>query len=352
MLPWNAKLLHRSHMLAGYFAKNGEKVCYVEKVNTYNFLKWGRFHHTEGDVEQLCIYALPYMKGLFKTVFRLNDLLIKRALKRHLRGQSAIALVSTPHWSKAVGRTPAFRGQIYYDISDDYLAFAENPSWFEILSDYESKAIELARKTFLTIDNLMEKTDGEGFVIENGVDLEQFKEAIPADLPGKGRKIGFIGGLFSWIDYELIVRIARDFPDDSVILIGPTDASATMEMLKSLENIHYMGSIPKEEIHHYYAALDIGIIPFLSPEEYPRLTTVNSNKVYQYLYFGYPVVSTSFPQVDRMEEIIRVAKDHDSFIDALNQAMKADSHESTIDLDMISWDSKAKMMLKHFEEEI
>ena len=80
MLKWNSSLLHRSHMLAKYFYKYGLNVFYVEKQNTFNPIKWGKYEIIDGDVSRFIIYGLPYMKGRFKFIFKLNDIFIKKAL--------------------------------------------------------------------------------------------------------------------------------------------------------------------------------------------------------------------------------------------------------------------------------
>jgi len=351
MLKWNSNLLHRSHMLSKYFSRNDVKACYVEKSNTLNIFKWGKSSYKKDEVNQLIIYGIPYFRGWSKLIFRFNDFLIKTALERHFDGEnisSAIALISTPHWSRSIDNVKAFTNNIFYDISDDYIAFAENNKWKRILSEYERKAVEISKVCFVTSDNLQNKVNNKGIVVENGVDLIQFSTAKKIELPGKGKKIGFIGGLFDWIDFELIVKIAKDNPEDTIFLIGPTNAKAILEMMKSIHNIEYLGAIDKDEIHHYYASFDIGIIPFLSEDKYPRLKSVNSNKVFQYLYFGYPIVTTAFSQVNQMKEMLIVSDTHEMFLENIKKAKNGSIDFIKFEPDEVSWDSKAKKMLQYF----
>ena len=355
MLKWHSDLLHSSHMLAKYFVKNGSKVCYVEKSNTLNVFKWGKYDYIEDEVNQLVIYGIPYLKGHFTSAFRLNDIFIKSALKKHftnVKNSEAIALISTPHWSRAVDSVNAFKNRIFYDISDDYLAFAGNNHWHDLLLDYEKKAIEISKKQFITIETLQDKVSNEGILIENGVDLSQFALAKDKEFNYNGKVIGFIGGLYDWIDFGLIAKVAKDNPDDTILLIGPTNAQATLEMILNIPNIKYLGPIDKDQIHDYFASFDIGIIPFLSELEYPRLKTVNSNKVFQYLYFNYPIVTTAFTQVNAMEDILYVSKSHEEFLKNIKSAKEENKSKISFDINKISWDEKAKEMLKHLKEEL
>ncbi|MBN2260714.1 MAG: glycosyltransferase [Clostridiales bacterium] len=355
MLKWESALLHRSHMLAKYIYKNNEKVYYVEKTNTLNFFKWGHYKIIRGDVVQVRIYGLPYMKGRSKSIFKLNDFIIEKAMSKLMKNEAikeAIALISTPHWSYAIGKVNEFRDNIYYDISDDYIAFADNGDWVEILKKYEAHAVEISQKSFITTETLIKKTKNNAVLIENGVDLDNFKDAVKIEFETEGQIIGFIGGLYDWVDYDLIVKIAQANPDDLIVIIGPTNSKATMEMIQKIDNVVYIGSIDKNEIHHYYASLDIGIIPFLSEKVYPRLRTVNSNKVYQYLYFNYPVVTTRFPQVEKLENYIYVSKSHDDFLENIKIAKEKGAKNALIDLKSISWETKAVEMLKYLRREI
>ncbi|HKL10088.1 MAG TPA: glycosyltransferase [Clostridia bacterium] len=350
MLPWDSELLHRSHMLSKYFAKHGRNVYHVEKVNSFNPLKLGKFELVRGKVSVLKIYGLPYFKGVSKWIFRVNDGFIKRALKAFMESEnisSSTAVLSTPHWSVSAGGVKNFDGGIFYDISDDYIAFAGNARWKKILGEYEKHAVEISDKVFATTEILLAKALGKGVLIENGVDLDSFEKAEKIEFETEGKVIGFIGGLYSWIDYELVSMLAKSNEGDLIVLIGPTDAEEEMARLSSLENVLCLGPVDKNIIQDYYASFDIGIIPFLPESEYPRLKTVNSNKVYQYLYFGYPVVSTRFSQVERLRDIILVSDSREQFIANIDLAKK-ETGERIVDLDLISWESKALEMMKFF----
>lgn len=349
MLAWDASLLHRSHMLAKYFKKHGRNVYYVEKINSFNPFKLGKYELEKKDVSVLKIYALPYFKGVSKWVFRANDRLIHRAMKDFLKNASiskAAAVLATPHWSVSIGKIENFRNCVFYDISDDYMAFASNGIWKHILEEYEKHAVKISTKVFVTTETLMGKARDKGLLIENGVDLDSFSSAEKKEYETSGKVIGFIGGLYSWVDYELISRVAMSYPDDLLVLIGPTDSAEAMDRLSKLENVLYLGPIDKNEIQDYYASFDIGIIPFLSESEYPRLKTVNSNKVYQYLYFGYPVVSTSFNQVDKLRDIVLVSDTHEQFIENILAAKRLGINKDRVDLNAISWETKALEMMK------
>lgn len=330
LLTWKSKLLHRGHMLAKYFSVKGYQVFYVEKENITRpkQLNFKAKYYEDNGITVVSLPAFPYMKGKVKAIYTLNDRIMAKQLKSIFAGMdNPLLLLESPNWIRAVNRSRDRKGILCYDISDDFLQFTTNGTWRKILGIYERETVEAAEYIFVTAKELMEKTKDKldkTYIVENGIDLNQFKDAKNI-LPGEKRPVcGFIGGLFKWIDYELIEALAKRYPEYSFVLIGPTDQPEQINKLCTMENIHYLGEKDKSVIGDYFASLDMGLIPFVSEEKYPRLKTVNSNKVFQYCYFGYPVISTEFQQMTKLKEIIKVCETPEEFIQAVDEVLKSD----------------------------
>jgi hypothetical protein len=349
MIPWENKLLHRAHMLAKYFDKLNMETYYVQRKPTFNLLNLFKkpLVTSDGLINVVNIYALPYVRGRSKFVFKLNDIILKKAYK-HIIDKDGKMIIQTPHWGKSVVKYGVKKSNIFYDISDDYLDFTDSLKWRTILKDYEEFICDKANKVFISSLNLAVKsTQNKTIYIENGVDIDSFSGAKPV-IESKKKVIGFIGGIFDWIDFDLIDLVCSIFTDNEIALIGPTNHFDKIETLNKHKNFTYYGEVDKKEIANYFASFDVGIIPFLSTDDYPRLKTVNSNKVYQYLYFGYPVVSTSFPQVDELKNEIYVSKTKEKFITNIKEALSEDSDLSQkrkLIAQGNSWESIAKKMI-------
>jgi len=356
LLDWESKLLHRGHMLAKYFNKKGFSVYYVQKENIHisNFQGFKARTFKDGDITVISLPALPYMRGKVDFVYSLNDIILTGYLKELLKGlENPLIILESPYWSKAVRKSSDGEGIICYDISDDFPEFAENPKWRAHMLEYEEHALKTADLIFVTSEMLKDKVhNGEhAFLVENGVDLDEFKGSTGVLKTKFNSPIcGFIGGLYQWIDFFLIEKLAIEYPDFTFVLIGPTDQTEQINKLAQYSNIHYLGEINRGEIGNYFASLDIGLIPFVSEEKYPRLKTVNSNKVFQYCYFGYPVLSTRFQQVIGLEDIIYVCSDREEFVERLGRCLKDDTeHLRYLRKEFAyenSWEKKVEDMLQ------
>jgi len=333
LLNWESKLLHRAHMLAKYFHLKDHKVYHIQKENISGVkeLAFRPKYYEDKGITIISLPALPYMKGKSKSIYDFNDWIMTKQLKDVFsKLNQPLILLESPYWIKAVNRSRDRKGILCYDISDDLIQFATNNKWKKLLAVYEKETVDQADFIFVTSEILRKKAEHKErvFLVENGIALEEFENA--GDVLGSNYNrplCGFIGGLFQWVDFDLIDKLAVHLPDYSFVLIGPTDKSEQIDELCKKPNIYYLGEKDKSVIGDYFASLDVGLIPFVSEEQYPRLKTVNSNKVFQYCYFGYPVISTKFEQVNGLQDIIEVCDGHEEFISVLERIKINDSPE-------------------------
>ncbi|QEK11448.1 glycosyltransferase family 1 protein [Crassaminicella thermophila] len=354
LLNWESKLLHREHMLAKYFSKKGFDVYYIQKENirSFNQLKLKPNIYKDNDINIVSVQAFPYFKGKIKSIYNINDYIIKKQLKEiFYLFKDPLIILESPYWIKGIEESRDNKGIICYDISDDLSQFATNEKWKKQLLSYERETINRSDILFVTAEKLKEKAKNHPnlYLVENGVDLDEFKNAKKILKDYDGPICGFIGGIFEWIDFDLIDKAAKRYPNYNFVLIGPTDRPNKLEYLCKNSNVYYLGEKDKKEIGNYYASFDIGLIPFVSEESYPRLKTVNSNKVFQYCYFGYPVLSTSFTQVRGLKDFVSVCESKEEFINKIEICLK----ENNMDLENKrksyamenSWENKVEQMI-------
>ncbi|MEI6168126.1 MAG: glycosyltransferase [bacterium] len=108
--------------------------------------------------------------------------------------------------------------------------------------------------------------------------------------------IGFFGLLSEWVDQELILRLAQEFPRATMVLIGKADVAVTR--LQGISNIQLLGPKPFSELPDYVAGFTVGIIPFVVND---LTRSVNPIKLREMLSAGCPVVSTDLPEVARYQ---------------------------------------------------
>lgn len=346
LLSWNSELLHREQMLAIELAKIGKEVIFINRITRSPWKLLSENHKCiDSGVTIRNVYCFPYLKGVFGFVYKLNNWLLGRQVGLK---ENSIVYLTNPDWSEILGKK-CDNIEIVYDISDDFVLLAKNKFWRRRVKKFEELAVSISSKFIITSENLRNKLPKNSVykVVTNGVDFAGFKKSQPVLDKGEYKKIaGFIGGIYEWVNLELIKKSALAFPEILFVLIGPTNRKAEIKNLESITNIKYLGAANKTEIANYFASLNIGLVPFLSEDDCPRLATVDSNKIYQYLYFGYPVVSSDFSQVRNLSDYILISKNSDEFIKNLSKAIEMKTSDLAKKFAMANtWDKKAKEII-------
>jgi glycosyltransferase involved in cell wall biosynthesis len=215
---------------------------------------------------------------------------------------------------------------IYYCV-DDFVNWPGVDQ--ELIRTMEDELIEKCDLVFTTAMDLSlakERPSKRNIYLPHGVDFEHFNSAMNSSykLDGLGdiKKpvVGFMGTLSEWLDYDLIVKLAKARPDWTFLLIGPADTD--ISCLFKHENIRLIGKVSYEELPRYVACFDVGIIPFLVND---LTRSVNPLKLLEYLSLGLPVVSSFMPEIMRYSDAVMVAKDHGAFLEALESCLFADT---------------------------
>ncbi len=353
LLTWHSELVHRDQMLAKEFAKEGVPTYFISRVTRqpWRILGKAQIRFSDG-LSIITIFTLPYFRGRLPIIYKLNNYLISKQLKTIYQriDEPKVLYISNPDWAQHVSGIVSNDDEVVYDISDDYSALAKNAAWSKIVADNDKLAKKLATRLVATNAALLSGVDAkkQSRVITNGVDLSAFVRSKATLERGEYRKIaGFIGGIYEWVNLDLIEKTARVYPDVLFALVGPTDRGDELSILvKNNKNVQYLGVKPKKEIGNYFASFDVGMVPFVSEKKYPRLATVDSGKIYQYLYFGYPVVSTNYEQARSLKDIISVADNDKKFVTLLGEALEADRCDKRQDFAVDnSWANKAREIL-------
>ena len=281
------------------------------------------------------LLPLPYSR-LARTV---NRFLLARALRRWMRATGfykpiAWTFLPTPI---ALDLIAAIDPEltIYYCIDD--LA-ASSPGARRIVWS-EERLFEQADLVFVTSEKLRERAariSSHVHLFPFGVYFERFDRVrhadgpAPADLSALQRPVvGYLGGLYQWVDQELIVGVASRMPDVTFALVGPaqTDVSA----LERCPNVRLLGQRPHDAVPAYVKGFDVGIVPYRVAE---YTLNVYPTKLNEYLVMGIPVVATDLPEIRRFNahhgQLVEVAADPEAFSGAIRRALN-DSSPSDVE---------------------
>lgn len=126
--------------------------------------------------------------------------------------------------------------------------------------------------------------------LSNGCDYEYFKQANkklerPENMPNDKIIIGYYGYIATWMDYEIIKKIA-DIPYVHVMMIGLIQNQSVIPKHK---NITWTGHIKYENLVNYLSWFDICLIPFKNTE---MMLGCNPIKLHEYMATNKPIIST------------------------------------------------------------
>ncbi|WP_028401313.1 glycosyltransferase [Ectobacillus panaciterrae] len=190
--------------------------------------------------------------------------------------------------------------KVIYDIMDEWEEFFKtgDASWYQRSAEEAFvRDADVVSAVSVPLQKKFAHIRADIVISGNGYNEKISKHAnIANKTKGADGKIhvGYFGHMTpSWFDWNLVFHLAEQ--DDIVVhLIGH---GATEDILKKVEeqpNMHFYGKVHPGELHTYARQWHIGLIPFKKSK---LSEAVDPIKIYEYLYFGLPTISTGIPHI-------------------------------------------------------
>ena len=177
--------------------------------------------------------------------------------------------------------------------------------------------------------NYCRQTNPNSHMIGQGCDLTMYSDQdgslkVPKDLIDiKKPIIGYVGFLTTIrLDIEVLVHIAEQLPNYSLVLVGPEDDDFKNSKLHSLSNVYFLGRKNPDELAAYIKGFDVA----LNPQKVNKITDINYPlKIDEYLAMGKPTVATktTFMAYFKDHTYLPVTKEY--YIIEIEKALKEDS---------------------------
>ncbi len=274
---------------------------------------------------------------MYDWVSRMNDRIVSRVIRKLFIEYSITRYVFINAFNPLYGRffewpRPADLS-MYYCVDD-----IRNSEYVSRHGSYlESEAAEMSDITLVTSLELKRQREKEAKSVvyfPNAADVQLFQKAAEVDgerpselkeIPSGKKIIFYMGNICHRVDYDLLVKIARN-EDWFLIMTGPLTADTYRQAgLDRLPNVIFTGKKRLNELPEYLRYADCCIIPF---RLIPLTKSIYPLKINEYLSAGKPVVTTDFSEdIRNFESVAYVSSSHEQFIDNIVLALRTDSAE-------------------------
>lgn len=229
---------------------------------------------------------------------------------------------------------------IVYDIMDEWECFNKvgQAPWYQkeiedtiiLQSDYVCGVAPSLRDKFASLRDDIE-------VVGNG-----YSEKVLGDTRNialrSAKKVGYFGHLTdSWFDWEVVFKLANQFPEYHFEIIGYGEPDWVVEKVKTIDNIVLVGKVMPTDLHQYVREWSIGLIPFKSGE---LAQAVDPIKIYEYLYFGLPTFVTGIEHIKRYP--MTYFSDGSDIAEVFEKAINSDSDPMVLEtfLQETTWSAR------------
>ena len=315
---------------------------------------------TEEGITVVSPAVVPFFGSAVASAANRRLLTIQIATLARRRGLShPILWIAIPTAVEVVGHLS--ESLVVYHVSDKYDAntmdHATAPAFIRALHE---RAIDAADLIFYSSRKLLaEATRGleKSHLLEQAVDFEHWSRVNRSGISTAkeveqipGPRIGYFGAIEPWlIDQELIKLAARVRPEWNWIFIGNKSRGLEIE---SLPNVHFLPPVQYEELPRYAAGFDVCVLPWNT--EVPFTSYGSAIKVREYLASGKPVVISPLPEYESMRDVLRIARNHDQFLELVDDALRESGSEAVqARQDSVrdgTWDARAEWVSELIEQ--
>lgn len=312
MARWKSVNWTRYHNLFNEFAKKGHKIFIIQppllKSKETNFIEIDSELHE--NIHLITLNKIPLwnintpLSKLFKK--GVYNYCLSKKIENYIKAFNidTIFIYNIPQY--LIAKKVKGKVKIIFDLCDDLPEMLKYEikifkNFFKILGTFYLKNLINSSDLIVTSSKkLKEKYYNNAYLIPNGVDINlqnHFKKE-------KNNKtiIGFIGSFEYFIDFDLIMYLAKNLKDSLFFLIGSGRLFEKVKYLinrNNLYNIKLYGTVPHKNIVLYLNKFDIALIPFKKNEFTAAACPL---KLFEYALFKIPIVARDLEELKKLDQ--------------------------------------------------
>jgi glycosyltransferase involved in cell wall biosynthesis len=302
------------------------------------------------------------MNKCFRQYYRLWQQIhvgrIKYLLQR-MGIENVILYLWRPDYCWSIGRFS--ESLTCYHVDDEY---SFDPTRDVPIDDNEMILLTQSELVFIHSRTLMAKKGSinpNTYYVPNGVDFDHFRSVAedqkeePNDLKRISRpRLGYVGYLKRHLDLPLLLAMARQRREWSIVLVGPVreehhEIMDDIAQLRAEPNVHFLGYKPYSELPVYIRGFDVCLMNY---RKTPYTKYIYPIKLHEYLACGKPVVATPLANLEEFANVLYFAEGEGQWLQAIGRALnEADCDLRAKRLEVArenSWESRVKTIVSVF----
>jgi hypothetical protein len=197
-------------------------------------------------------------------------------------------------------------------------------------------------------------------IVSQGYCLQDFQQLEEAKtIKRNGRLlVGYVGGISERMDWPLLERLVNEHPEWDFAFYypvsnGPQAVGDAFARLVKKKNVMHGTTRHRRELAGLIKQFDIGIIPYDSHR--PFNWYCFPMKIYEYFFFGLPVISTKNAELKRFSRWVKTSDSADVWVSWIKKIERsgwplAKRKEEQRQARLRGWDHQVGMMLRALEK--
>jgi len=319
--------IQRPQNIAKCFLDKGYKIIYFKTALILSDNPGYSYEILENGIINISLF-LNEDKNIYTSMLNEQDLnfLLKSIarLEKEFLINNRISIADHPFWfplSKKLSGNFSI-----YDCMDYHPGFGDNSTYLVELEELTMTQSDLLVLTSSDLYERFSTKNKNSILVRNGCEFEFFNKKPKNIYKSSYEKvIGYYGAISSWFDTEMVISLAKYFPNYEFLLVGSTYGCEKLGELEKIKNVTLIGEVEYTNLTHYLYSFDVAIMPFKINE---LTIATNPVKVYEYLSAGVSVVSTKLPEIEFMGDVVYSAISFDDFINQINIALEKSTIET------------------------
>ena len=217
-----------------------------------------------------------------------------------------------------------------YDITDDWITLTQSEALTRRIVEQDSKLCRVADAVIVCSQKLFDlkkELARNLHLIPNGVDAEHYRCVLDGTGPLPEEAVDWPHPIYGYtgtihpdrVDVDLIEGMARRLTQGCFALVGPNHLpQPDRDRLSATGRVFFAGPIPYARLPQFMRAFDVSITPHRVT---PFTESLNPIKLWEYLAGGKPIVSTDVAGFRDFPHLVRIARNEDDFLAALEDAL-------------------------------